>query len=321
MYKVGIIANPSAGKDIRRLVASGRVISNQEKANIITRFIRGLIFKGIKNFYFMPDKSGLYRPSIEEFKNDINSFILDTKYYDGPDQTLFSAELISKLGCDCVLVLGGDGTNRLVAKKIGKIPIIPLSTGTNNAFPIDIDPTIAGLASAYYILNKNNKKLLQQKPLLKVVIDKEIEEIALVDLAISKQNFVGSKAIWDPEVISGLFLTQSNLTSIGLSSIGQKISKIPKNYGLKIQFGKRGKEIYAPIAPGLISNITVKNYELFSYGKKYIIKNLIGTIALDGERELEIYKKNLIEISLHKSGPFVVDVIESVKQENLSDIN
>ena len=81
MYKVGIIANPSAGKDIRRLVASGRVISNQEKANIITRFIRGLIFKGIKNFYFMPDKSGLYRPSIEEFKNDINSFILDTKYY------------------------------------------------------------------------------------------------------------------------------------------------------------------------------------------------------------------------------------------------
>ena len=153
MYKVGIIANPSAGKDIRRLVASGRVISNQEKANIITRFIRGLIFKGIKNFYFMPDKSGLYRPSIEEFKNDINSFILDTKYYDGPDQTLFSAELISKLGCDCVLVLGGDGTNRLVAKKIGKIPIIPLSTGTNNAFPIDIDPTIAGLASSYYILN------------------------------------------------------------------------------------------------------------------------------------------------------------------------
>ena len=74
MYKVGIIANPSAGKDIRRLVASGRVVSNQEKANIITRFVRGLVYKGVKNFYFMPDKSGLFRPSINEFKNQINSF-------------------------------------------------------------------------------------------------------------------------------------------------------------------------------------------------------------------------------------------------------
>ena len=118
MSKVGIIANPSAGKDIRRLVASGRVISNQEKANIITRFIRGLAFKGIKDFYFMPDKSGLFRPSVEELKNEINPFFLDTKHYDGAEQTLLAAELINNLHCDCVLVLGGDGTNRLVAKKI-----------------------------------------------------------------------------------------------------------------------------------------------------------------------------------------------------------
>ena len=65
MSSVGIIANPSAGKDIRRLVASGRVISNQEKANIITRFVKGLSFKGVKELYFMPDKSGLFRPCLE----------------------------------------------------------------------------------------------------------------------------------------------------------------------------------------------------------------------------------------------------------------
>ena len=71
MKGVAIIANPSAGKDIRRLVASGRVISNQEKANIITRFVKGLAYKGVRNIYFMPDKSGLYRPCIDELKNDI----------------------------------------------------------------------------------------------------------------------------------------------------------------------------------------------------------------------------------------------------------
>ena len=140
MGSVGIIANPSAGKDIRRLVASGRVISNQEKANIITRFVKGLVYKGVNEIYFMPDKSGLFRPCVEELKNDLDMKFLDTKHYDGPEQTLLAAKLINQLNCDCVLVLGGDGTNRLVAKNIGNVPLIPISTGTNNAFPIIIDP-------------------------------------------------------------------------------------------------------------------------------------------------------------------------------------
>ena len=40
---IGIIANPAAGKDIRRLVSHGRVISNQEKANILRRVFAGII--------------------------------------------------------------------------------------------------------------------------------------------------------------------------------------------------------------------------------------------------------------------------------------
>lgn len=318
MYKVGIIANPSAGKDIRRLVAFGRVISNQEKANIITRFIRGLVYKGIKDFYFMPDKSGLFRPSVNEFKNQINSYFLDTKHYDGAEQTIYASKLINKLRCDCVLVLGGDGTNRLVAKNIGNIPIIPISTGTNNAFPILIDPTIAGLAAGFYIKNKKDfNYLIKQYPFLKIVIDKEKEDIALVDLALSNQNFVGSKAIWDPAVIDQLYLTQSNPVSIGLSSIGSKLTQIPKNNALRIFFGNQGKKTYATIAPGLISDLTIKKWELFSFTKKINLTGYLGTIALDGEREIEIYKKNKLQISLEKSGPWVLDVIESVKQENL----
>ena len=91
MSKVGIIANPSAGKDIRRLVASGRVISNQEKANIITRFVKGLAYKGVRNIYFMPDKSGLFRPCIDELKNDrskIRAFVEESLRVRAPTQGL-----------------------------------------------------------------------------------------------------------------------------------------------------------------------------------------------------------------------------------------
>ena len=207
MKGVAIIANPSAGKDIRRLVASGRVISNQEKANIITRFVKGLAYKGVRNIYFMPDKSGLFRPCIDELKNDIEVNFLDTKHFDGPQQTLYASKLIKELDCACVLVLGGDGTNRLVAKEVGNVPIIPISTGTNNAFPIMIDPTVAGLAAGFYVNSlqgSNNKELIFQRPIITISIDdkkmfkKEINGLN-IDMLDSPVSGTGAQA-WEADL-------------------------------------------------------------------------------------------------------------------------
>ncbi len=319
MAKIGVIANPSAGKDIRRLVASGRIISNQEKANIISRFISGLVSKGVRDFYFMPDKSGLCKPAIENYRDQINISFLDTKFYDGPEQTLIAASLLNDIKCDCVLVLGGDGTNRLVAKKINKIPLIPISTGTNNAFPLMIDPTIAGIATGFYVnLLRGKKNYLIRNPYINVKVDENDEDIALIDLAISKQNFVGSKAIWDPEMLEELFLTKSSPLSIGLSSIGSRVLSSNKNKGMRITFGQQGKKIYAPIAPGLISILKVKKWSYMNPDEIIKIKNFSGTIALDGEREIEIFGNNKIEISYKRSGPYTIDIIKSIKQDNLS---
>ena len=41
MCKVGIVANPASGRDIRRLVAQAWVVSNQEKAALTARLFRG----------------------------------------------------------------------------------------------------------------------------------------------------------------------------------------------------------------------------------------------------------------------------------------
>ena len=55
MVSVGIIANPSSGKDIRRLVSQSRVVSNQEKINILKRIYAGLAASGVRNVLLMPD--------------------------------------------------------------------------------------------------------------------------------------------------------------------------------------------------------------------------------------------------------------------------
>ena len=37
--------------------------------------------------------------------------------------------------------LGGDGTNRIIARTWPDVPLLPLSTGTNNVFPVTVDAT------------------------------------------------------------------------------------------------------------------------------------------------------------------------------------
>ena len=182
-----------------------------------------------------------------------------------------------------------------------------------------IDPTIAGIAAGFFVnLLKGKDKYLIRNPYISVKVDENEKDIALIDLALSKQNFVGSKAIWDPEMIEELFLTKSSPLSIGLSSIGSRVLSPNKNKGIRIIFGQQGKLIYAPIAPGLISTLKVKNWSHMNPDEIIKLKNFSGTIALDGEREIEIFGNNKIEISYKKSGPYIIDIIKSIKQENLS---
>jgi predicted polyphosphate/ATP-dependent NAD kinase len=59
LSRVGIIANPAAGKDIRRIVAQGRFVPNHEKVNILKRVLAGLDAVGVERVLFMPDTGAL----------------------------------------------------------------------------------------------------------------------------------------------------------------------------------------------------------------------------------------------------------------------
>ena len=59
MPLVGMIANPAASKDIRRLVAQGRVVPDWEKVNTLKRALLGLQAVGVDRVVAMPDSSHL----------------------------------------------------------------------------------------------------------------------------------------------------------------------------------------------------------------------------------------------------------------------
>ena len=73
---------------------------------------------------------------------------------DGPADTVRGAAQMAAAGVRAIVVLGGDGTQRLVAGACGDVPIVPLSTGTNNVFPESREATIAGLAAGLVATGK-----------------------------------------------------------------------------------------------------------------------------------------------------------------------
>ena len=148
MPTVGIIANPAAGKDIRRLVAQGRVVSNQEKSNILRRVFAGLQSHGVTKVIVMPDAAGLARNAMADTHDSLHSEFIDQAPTGNQRDSTVAAQMMRDAGADCILTLGGDGTNRLVAKGCGEVPIAPISTGTNNVFPKEIEGTLAGIAAA-----------------------------------------------------------------------------------------------------------------------------------------------------------------------------
>ena len=123
--------------------------------------------------------------------------------------TTRAVEAMRAQGVKAIVVLGGDGTHRVVAKACGDTPIVALSTGTNNAFPEMREATIAGLAAGLF-----TGEHVIREPALKVG-----DDLALVDVAVSSVPFVGARALWRADSITELFVTRANPGAVGLSAI------------------------------------------------------------------------------------------------------
>ena len=147
MATVGIIANPAAGKDIRRLVAHASVFDNNEKVNIVRRVLLGLEATGVERVLLMPDYFDIGGRALHGLHLSLQVDFIDMPTEHNDADSAQAAARLHEMGVGCIVTLGGDGTNRAVAKGCGAIPLVPISTGTNNVFPTMIEGTIAGLAA------------------------------------------------------------------------------------------------------------------------------------------------------------------------------
>ena len=326
MASVGIIANPAASKDIRRLVAQGRVVPDWEKVNIVRRVLLGLEAVGIDKVVGMPDSSHLVQRARDDPNLTLDLELLDMPTFFGEGDSVRSGRLMEELGVGCLVTLGGDGTNRAVAAGTRAVPLVPISTGTNNVFPTMVEGTQAGLAAGLVALERIPvKRATLVSKTLEVYVDGQFKDMALVDVALSRERFVATRAIWDMNRVYEVFLTRAEPISIGLSSVGARLQPITvtEDIGLNYRVGScldpapsapSGEpkldqlRVLAPIAPGVVPWVSIEAWHLMRLGERFPVERRWCTVALDGERSFGVNPDEQLEIVLERNGPPVVQI-------------
>ena len=233
---------------------------------------------------------------------------------DGPTDTVGAVERMAAARVSAIVVLGGDGTHRLVAATCGQIPLMALSTGTNNVFPEVREATIAGIATGLIATEKVSKADgTMRNKVLCVEVDGRPRGLAVVDASISSEWWIGSKAIWRPESLSQIFVTFAEPDAVGLSAVAGLLCPVSRRaaHGLRVDLVSPEVApitLKAPIAPGLLAPIGVAGFREIQSGERQSVMMSQGVIALDGEREIEFQSDQQVTLRLDREGPFTIDI-------------
>lgn len=325
---VGIIANPASGRDIRRLVAHGTVFDNNEKTAIVRRVLLGLEAVGIQRVAYMPEHDfGILPRALTELHGQqlqLTAEPLEMDVLGTSADSTQAAQLLAELGAGCIITLGGDGTNRAVAKGCGTVPLVPISTGTNNVFPAFLEGTIAGMAAGLVASGIGNERTVKRAPRLEVCIDDVAIESALVDVVVSSLPFVGARALWDMSVVREVILSRVAPGTIGLSALGGALLNAGyergEYAGMHIMLGAGDSQILVPLAPGLLSWVDISAHRQLALEEVVLCQPGVGTVALDGEREIELSAASMVEVRLCADGPYVVDVPAALEAAALAGL-
>jgi predicted polyphosphate/ATP-dependent NAD kinase len=320
---VGIIANPVSARDIRRVIANAASLQITDRANIVLRVLACLKACGVERAVMMPDTGGIrghVKRGLDRSRNRGESEFPEISLLDMPvtgtvEDSRRAACAMCQAGAAAIVVLGGDGTHRAVASACGEVPIAGISTGTNNAFPEPREPTVTGLAVGLAVTGRIPPAiaLRPNKRFVVSVNEGAVEEIALVDVAIVTERYVGARALWRAETFRELLVAFADPEVIGLSAIAGLLEPISRREpgGLHVLLAPAEEAplvLNAPIAPGYLRDIGILGWRRLAAGTHLKPAIAAGSIALDGERELSFSEGDRVAIRLEEAAFTTIDV-------------
>ena len=317
---IGVIVNPSAGRDVRRLVSWASVVPHAEKVNTVLRLLAAGACLGLERAWLIPDASGLGARVVEKVRAAQAAGelrlpevrLLPMASSDSVEDSRAAAVALRAMGVGAIAVLGGDGTHRAVAQGCGEVPLLTLSTGTNNAFPRLREPTLAGMALGLYLRGRVPEAVALQRNKVLRVRGADAEAIALVDVVVSRQRGVGARAVYSADDVHSVYAAFAQANAIGLSSIAAYLQPVDRAqpWGAQVELGE-GRELLAPLLPGVLQTVRVRRVQRLLPGHAQPLPAVHGTLAFDGEREwtLDPLQPPTIELALDGPRTLAVEAI------------
>ena len=306
---VGVIANPVAGKDIRRLVSAASPVSDMAKIGIIRRAVVGAVEGGAQRLLITDDRRALGLRAIDGLSLDAEVAFLDAPPYDSGVNSQNAAAIFRDRGVGAVIVLGGDGTHRDVAKGWRTAPVVAVSTGTNNVFPRQVEATIAGQAAGVVASQQPPiHKVANQAKIIDVELDHGEAEQALVDIALVDESFTGSRAVWKAQSLLEMVAAIAERATVGLSSIASRVAPTTRHQpgGVHVTFGD-GERFRVPIAPGLFSEVEIASWRRLR-ANDFVEMSGPGVLSFDGERDLVLASGRSALVTVSHDGLWVIDI-------------
>lgn len=298
------------------MAAAGRS-TIEDKISIVRRLVLGARAAGVATVVVNHDPHQIVRRATETLSGVELVTVTRELTFTEDDSTRAAVEM-RDLGCAAIAVLGGDGTNRAVVKGWSDVPVIPVSTGTNNAFPEFIEPTIAGtslglIATGVVSLDDGARPAkLVHVEFSEVDGHRSDDDIALIDAVAVDDLYVGSLELFDPDTMCLAVLTRADPAAIGFAGLGGLLDPLHHNEdeGLLVRFvpvaGHDGVVVDAPTAPGHHDPVGIGEVRRLPFGESVEIEGPL-LLAFDGERKRRIHAGQSATLTVRRDGPIVID--------------
>ena len=176
------------------------------------------------------------------------------------------------------------------------------------------------MATGLVAMGRIGDEALRREKILRVGLNGEQRhDCALVDVAVNSERFVGARALWRPRNISEIVVSSARPDAVGLSSIAGLLEPTGRDapHGLHVRLvppEEAETVLTVPLAPGLVVPVGVKEVNRVEPDETVGLAPGAGSIALDGEREIEVGPSDQVEVRLDPDGPLTIDVGEAMRQ-------
>jgi len=306
-----------SGRDVRRIAARASTSSHQDKQLQVTRIVLGALENGVDHITLIDEPFRISRRAVENLPyQDQFDFIRPGNTHTAMD-TVVAVSMMQEQGCDALVVLGGDGTNRIVAKTWPDAVMLPLSTGTNNVFPKMLEASVAGAAAGLVAAGRISlEDGCRRAKVVHIRLENGEEDLALVDAVMLRNEILGNFLPFDAERLADVVLSIAEPASVGISPIGGYLmpSYEEDDFGVHVQCGEPATQhCRVPISPGLYQDVPIKGISQTALDENVTMRGP-GIIAFDGDRTIQLKEGESASCWVSRDGPWVIDAEAVMRQ-------